>query len=125
MSDIDFPLGFRGVIVSDRKYEVGQGYEMTRTVKVHKGRPPVHTLRVVAHQGNSDASARATVERWDGQQWHQMVRLHHEEIEAGPSYVCWKWTRKSSPTALAHREDCEDWLNEAGNAALVHALEVL
>lgn len=121
---------FYGKTVSDRKYKSGQGYGMTLTVKVHQLQPrPLedHTLRVTVKQGYDDESARATVDRWNGEQWYQVVQLLAPEIGGAdaPTYVCWDWTKESHPTALATREDCEQWLSATGRFALEQALEVL
>lgn len=125
MTDIDLGLGFRGEILSDRKYAVGQGYEMTRTLKAHKSRPPVHTLRITAHVGNHTESHYAEVHRWDGQTWHEVVRLHATELADAPSYNTWTWTRETHRTARSTNDECVAWLDESGNAALAAALEVL
>ena len=120
----DIKVGaFSGTTVSDRKYQSGQGYEMTRTVKVHPFGPPVHTLRIIVRRGNSDAWASAKVERWDGQQWHEVVKLAPDEVrvEQAPSYVCWDYPDRQ----VNGRPACEQWLNNAGDLALARAVEVL
>lgn len=113
----DISMGaFSGQTMSDRKYEIGQGYGMTRTVKVHRMRPPVHTLRVIARISPSESWASVKVERWNGEMWHQVVGMGSGELEPAPRYV------KGNPKS---RENCDSWLDEAGNAALALALEVL
>jgi hypothetical protein len=110
----DIQIGkFSGATVSDRKYESGDGYEMTRTVKVHKGGPPVQTLRVIVRRDAMNVRSAAKVERWNGERWFTVVGMTADETGA-----------KDAPP-FSHKIECAKWLNNTGDLALARALEVL
>ena len=119
---------FTGRLVSDRRYQSGQGYEMTR---LYSGWiQPSDTRRdskvkVVVHAGNSRGYAFAEASLWTPGGWTQIVRRPGEEMEEAPTYAAWTWTREDRPTALVNREDCEAWLEAQADAVLELAKEVL
>lgn len=102
--------------VSERSYQSGQGFAMTRVVKAITGAGE-NTLRLRAERGNSIGHTKATVERFDGTQWVQIEHANGWDLLAGddnnaPSYVEWRNSRTK----------CVRWLATACDEVLDRAL---
>lgn len=127
--------------VDDRRHSIGQGFERVYTVRISKlvggvSRPGTltHTVRVTAQRGNSMGYTHVDVDRWDGTQWHRVLRLSdtdlllndyghhrpgHDEGEP-PSYVCWAKDR-----GINGQADCDHWLDVVTERALARAAAII
>lgn len=108
---------------SDRRYKDGQGYTLVQTIDVCRPLTQAveHRLRVTVHQGNQPDYAYASVERWDGTQWHPVTRVPGTAMTPGPSYTAWDYTREQQPRARHTIESCHQWLDCEAESILWHA----
>ena len=116
---ITVPSGWR--LVTRRTYKLGQGYGATALFRDDADGSPVRVKVEVDCHG-----ALATVaSRWDRAAWQEVATVQAAELPDPPPYVVWDWTRASHPTARAHREDCEAWINTAVSVAAHQARLVI
>lgn len=128
-------------LVDDRRHAAGQGYERIYTVRISElvagvSRPGTvpHTVRVTAHRGNSMDYTHVDADRWDGSQWHRILRLRDtdvlvdfDKVRPGhfegepPHYGCWNHEDRETNG----REDCDFWLYTVTERALDQAAAVI
>jgi hypothetical protein len=99
------------VNISERVYKRSQSWHYERTVNVYVSdwrNGQAHKLKVYICRNAYDAQSYATVSRWDGSQWQNMVSAPITECECmSISYV------QAGITAEAFAEDFARLLREA------------
>lgn len=107
--------------ISTRTYSAHDGYALIQIWEVWtRPSPPnmaeVHKIRVTVRHSDASANA-ATVDRWSGSEWREVVHLEGSELTGAPRQSQWLDTDG--------RELCKEWLGKVADTAFTEALAVL